>query len=331
MSARPVISVILTGGASAAGRRQCRDWFAHGVPAIEILEPPRHGTVAAQRNAMLQQARAAVVLFWDAAWRPHATLIPYLRERHASQTAAGDAVLVHAAPGVGVRNSTLARWYLRQGPWPARPPLGGVYSWTCFRAPGLSVRRELFAHGHFDEAFETGDDAELAARLQARVPVRVWFEPFPLASIEAVPPTALALRDAFLDGYFRRLRWMRGPGVRDLRDLERVHVDPDQFARTDKAVADAWTTAVGLEASFEGVELSFVDKAGADRLQILFEAYDLLFSAAIANGHRQALAGGPPALPDAWTAWLIAPPGPAARRRGERTTPARSRGSRARS
>ncbi|MGE0041073.1 MAG: hypothetical protein AB7H88_16095 [Vicinamibacterales bacterium] len=309
MPARPAIAVILTGDVPAAGRRRCRAAFGRqSVPAarIELLDAAGAGPIGRRRNRAVAAARAPFLLFWDYAWHPLPGLIAYCLDQHARHDAAGDAVLVHAEPGIGARHSPIARWWQHLGGWPARPATDGVYAWPHFRAPGLSVRAELFERARFDDDFAAGDDAELAARLSSRLPLCVWFERFALATIEDVPSIEAVVAAAWQDGYFRRLRWARTPALRDVADLQAVHAEPQRFERPAAQAPAMWATVRGLEASFEGVDLSFRDKDQTDRLQVLFEACEILVNAAIADGHRAALAGEPPAVPPAPS--LASPP-----------------------
>ncbi|MEO6991679.1 MAG: glycosyltransferase [Candidatus Baltobacteraceae bacterium] len=148
---------------------------AANAPHVRYL-PGAYTGRAMARNAGIEAARAAVVLFTDA----DIIASPDLVSRHLAHHAGGDAI---AIVGMEVQVDSLDAYERKRANPALREPMHGLkskrLSWLYFMTGNASVRRaDLDRVGRFDEEF-TGyghEDLELGYRLE-RAAVPIQYDP----------------------------------------------------------------------------------------------------------------------------------------------------------
>jgi len=259
-----------------------------------VFDPRQHPTRAAARAAALTSARAPLVMLFDGRYWPLPGLVAYSLDVHATLPAVSDALLVGVTADASTRRHPLLHWLSAARRFPRQPASSGVYGWPHFNAHALVCKRALFALASFDPEFRAGEDTELASRLIRVTPLKVSYEALPQALLLLPPTLEAALEHEYLDGYFRRVRVDRDPRARTLGDVEDRFAFAERFAITRaEEIATLVTSLRQLEQSLAGVELAFATDDEADRLKLMHQLYETLFSDAAARGWLDAERGRP--------------------------------------
>jgi hypothetical protein len=258
-----------------------------------VFAPAAGTTLAAARNSAFAQAAAPLVLWFDGRFWPFPGLIEYCLDVFRTRSEAADTLLLSVHGDAALRRNLLHRWLRLTRREPGQPEAGGVYAWPYFRLHALVCRRELMETASFDERFHAGEDLQLAARLTRSVPLRVLYEATPQATCLAPPALPDSLEGEYLDGYFRRVRTAEDPRARTISDVDDRFAFAERFVRTRAEIATLSASLTALEATVADVEPELAIGEDADRLQLVYQLYDALFSHAAAHGWLDAERGTP--------------------------------------
>jgi hypothetical protein len=249
-----------------------------------VIDSGRDLTIAGARNAAIDASRGPILLFWDGRLWPMPGLLEYCLDVHAAHPAPEDSWLVGVTSALSLRRSALLHWLTLTGRFPGQPQSTAVYAWPHFRIHALSCKRALLAHARFDPGFQAGEDLELACRLIAMTPLKVWYEANPQGVFQGPVTLETSLEEEYLDGYFRKARIRAHPRARTVSDVEDRFAFPERFLLGTGELGTLLSSVRQLEATLDTAEPAFASDEQAERLGLVYSLYDAAFAHAAARG-----------------------------------------------